>query len=497
MVDELQDVNPRQLGLLRALERENLFTVGDEWQSIYGFRHADVNLFRGRAAELAGRGQSLRLQHNFRGRAELLEAVNAVFAPRFGKAFTPLRAGRERAREDEAHSAPLLELLLADRRANDQADRPVASERTGEGSAAAWREAEARQLAERVAELVQSGLAEPGEMAVLLRATGDIDCDTQQALRARGLQTVASAGAFWERQEVADLLAYLRALAEPLDELALYGVLRSPLAGVSFDVLARLALAAQADGRGAWQTLRETDFAVGARADGVGEEWLAALCLWLERERRLAPQLAIAKLLERAVEQGDYASGLRALPDGERRLANVAKLIGLADSWERSEGRDLSGFLEEAAFQQRARRGFLAGAEATAEPDAPAPGQARAAVRLMSVHAAKGLEFDVVCIADLGRAPEHGRCRPARGRRARRPAAARPERRTGARDAQLRAARAGAQRGSGGGGGADRVRGDDARPRAAAAERRGRLRGMAEGSARRRADRLAGTCAGS
>ena len=99
MVDELQDVNPRQLALVQALERENLFTVGDEWQSIYGFRHADVSLFRAREAELAERGQSLRLAHNFRGRAELLEAVNAVFAARFGGAFMPLARGpRARAR---------------------------------------------------------------------------------------------------------------------------------------------------------------------------------------------------------------------------------------------------------------------------------------------------------------------------------------------------------------------------------------------------------------
>ncbi len=407
MVDELQDVNPRQLALLQALERENLFTVGDEWQSIYGFRHADVNLFRVRAAELAGSGRSLRLQHNFRGRAELLEAVNAVFAPRFGKAFTPLRAGRERARAGETEGAPLLELLLADRRGPDQADRGGAGARAGEGGAPAWREAEARQLAGRVAELVQSGLADPGEVAVLLRATGDIDC-YERALRARGLQTAASAGAFWERQEVADLLAYLRTLADPLDELALYGALRSPLARVSRDVLAGLALAAQRDARGAWQTLRELDCPARDAADAAGNERLADFCRWLDAERLLAPQLQIAQLLERVTEHWHYASSLRSLPDGERRLANVGRLIELAESWERSEGRDLRGFLEEAAFQQDAGRGRVAGAEAIAEPDALAPGQARDAVRLMSVHAAKGLEFDVVCIADLGRSPGMG-----------------------------------------------------------------------------------------
>ena len=86
--------------------------------------------------------------------------------------------------------------------------------RSAQSGAPAWREAEAQALARRVAELVRSGQARAGEVAVLLRATGDIDC-YEQALREQGLKTLASAGAFWERQEVADLLAYLRTLVDP------------------------------------------------------------------------------------------------------------------------------------------------------------------------------------------------------------------------------------------------------------------------------------------
>ena len=104
MVDELQDVNPRQLALVQALERENLFTVGDEWQSIYGFRHADVGLFRARDARLRAARSEPAAGAQFSWPGELLQAVNAVFARRFGEAFTPLRAGREGAREREART---------------------------------------------------------------------------------------------------------------------------------------------------------------------------------------------------------------------------------------------------------------------------------------------------------------------------------------------------------------------------------------------------------
>jgi ATP-dependent helicase/nuclease subunit A len=390
MVDELQDVNPRQLELVQALERENLFTVGDEWQSIYGFRHADVSLFRAREAHLAPRGQSLRLLHNFRGRPELLEVINAVFVTRFGGVFTPLRPGRERDRAREAHGEPRIELLLSDRRGWNDERAPGSGSDSG---VAPWREAEARALAERVGELIRDGKASPGEVAVLLRAMGDIEC-YEHALRAQGLKTVASAGAFWERQEVVDLLAYLRALADPLDEVGLYGALAAPPVELSSDGMALLSRMARERGDSVWALALE-------------RPETAEYCAWLARERELAGELTLGQLLERAIEQGgDLRARLHAHEDGQRRLANMNKLIELAREWERSEGRDLRGFLEEAAFQQGAGgAGYLAGAETVAQPDAIVEEEARDAVRLMSVHAAKGLEFDVVCVADLGRAP--------------------------------------------------------------------------------------------
>jgi ATP-dependent helicase/nuclease subunit A len=432
MVDEFQDTNPRQLQILEALERANLFTVGDELQAIYGFRHADVRLFRARRAALAPAGGSLALTHNFRGRAPLLDAVNAVFAGRFAD-YTPLRAGREDAeppadrggaREARAMEkgsggeGALVELLLTDRRGWEECGEPLSEEALGAagapngGAPPRWRQAEARLLAWRVAELVARGEARAGEIVVLLRALGDVAV-YERALRARGLRTLASAGGFWGHQQVGDLLAYLRALANPLNELALYSTLASPLAGLSSDVLALLARAAGKDG--VWETLRSAfvplegehagDLDVVevspspflhrlARAD---REALARFCAWFDRERRTASLRTISTLIERAIDRSGYERHVLGLEEGERRLANVRKLLALARRYEASEGRDLHGFLDYAA-EQGAPGGVV-------EPDVPVADADGEAVRLMSIHAAKGLEFAVVCVADLGRAP--------------------------------------------------------------------------------------------
>lgn len=404
MVDEFQDTNPRQLAILGALERGNLFTVGDELQSIYGFRDADVGLFRARRAELGELGGCLALTGNFRSRGPLLDVVNAVFQQRLQERYTPLVAARQGSGERAGVEGgePLVELLLSSRRGWEEGEEPsegIATSTAGAG-VPRWREVEARMLAERVAELVESGAAQPGEVAVLLRAVGDLD-SYERALQDCGLKTVAAVGGFWGRQQVGDLLAYLRALANPLDELALYSTLASPLVGLSSDGLALLARAARAGGkRGVWATVLAGEEELYSRLPTRDRDILLAFQERFDRERRAAPRLTISRLIERAIVDGDYQSHVLGLDWAERRLANVHKLLRLARRFEASEGRDLRGFLDHVAHQLRLSSG--------PEPDAPVAGVEPDAVRLMSIHAAKGLEFPVVCIADLGRAQNLG-----------------------------------------------------------------------------------------
>ncbi len=386
MVDEFQDTNPRQLAILQALDRDNLFTVGDELQSIYGFRHADVSLFRARRAALEVRGASLALRRNFRSRPPLLEVVNAVFAERFAE-LSPLRAGRE---EQEAE-APITELLLTDRCGWEEDEKLAGEIAAGLPGAPRWRQAEARMLAQRVAELIDSGLAKAGEVVLLLRALGDLDI-YERALQMRGLRTLAAVGAFWEHQQVGDLLAYLRTLANPLDEVALYSTLASPLVGVSRDGLALLALAARVDKRGALEAaLQAHEIGDLSSADRAA---LASFCAYLAEERERISRRTIAELIERAIDHSGYGAHVLGLEWGQRRMANVHKLLRLARRFEAAEGRDLRAFLDHVAHLGDG-----------AESDAPVEGVEPDAIRLMSIHAAKGLEFPVVCVADLGRAP--------------------------------------------------------------------------------------------
>jgi ATP-dependent exoDNAse (exonuclease V) beta subunit len=402
MVDEFQDTNPRQLAILGSLDRGNLFTVGDELQSIYGFRHADVSLFRARRDKLAEHGGSLSLTRNFRGRKPLLDTVNTVFAERFGDRYTPLQAGRLLQSTPEE---PIVELLLTHKRGWDE-DEELADRIAGElPPAPRWRQAEARLLAQRVAELVDGGAVQAGDVAVLLRALGDLEV-YERALQERGLRTLATVGGFWGAQQVGDLLAYLRALVNPLDELALYGTLASPLVGVSSDGLALLGRAAKASGHGVWETLRHVgedlpeDGLPAVRLPAADRDLLARFRVRLQAERGAVRRRTIAQLIERALDQSGYVEHVLSLSWGERRLANVHKLLRVARRYEESEGRDLRGFLDHVAHQQD----WLSGVE----PDAPVADGESDAVRLMSIHAAKGLEFSVVCIADLGRAQNLG-----------------------------------------------------------------------------------------
>ncbi|HKI93237.1 MAG TPA: UvrD-helicase domain-containing protein [Gaiellaceae bacterium] len=372
MVDEFQDTNRLQTDLadlLRGAGTE-LFYVGDEFQSIYGFRHADVGVFRERrgAAE-----QLLPLTRNYRSRPEVLAAVNELFGAHFGEEFQELAAAAEF--PDPVFGHPV-ELLVTDKASYAE---------TG----VHWRRAEARAVARRVRELVDAGAATPGQIVLLFAAGTDAEW-YEDELRKAGLPTYRATGkGYFGQQQVVDLLSYLRLLHNRYDDEALLAVLASPFVGISND---GLALVRRAAGRRPLFTgIERTPPAGLAPRD---ERLLRAFRQRFDRLVAAMPRLSLELLCERIVGEHDYDLAVLAQWDGRRRYANMRKLARLARSYEELRGPDVEGFVRFVAEQE---------AVGARELEAVAEEEGADAVRLLTIHAAKGLEFEVVIVADAGR----------------------------------------------------------------------------------------------
>jgi ATP-dependent helicase/nuclease subunit A len=257
-----------------------------------------------------------------------------------------------------------------------------------------WRRAEARLVAHRLRQEIDEG-RRPGDVVVLVRATASLRL-LEQALEEQGLPTYVVGGrGYWSQEQVRDGVAYLSALANPRAEESLLAVLASPFCGVGTDALVLLSTAGRERG-GLWPALRDAEHSQWPEALSAGErERLIAFARLFAAERAQAERLPAEVLLERAIVATGYDLAVLARSGGERRLANLRKLMRLAREYEGVEGRDLRGFLTYAATQdlREAREG-----------EAALESEGLDAVRLMTVHRAKGLEFPVVCVADLGRA---------------------------------------------------------------------------------------------
>ena len=373
MVDEFQDTNRLQCELVDLVahpELTEVFTVGDEFQSIYGFRHADVEVFRERRAQAEN---LLALTRNYRSRSQVLAAVNYLFGDAFGEEYQPLAASAEFA--DPVFGHPV-ELLVTDKA-------------TYRDSGEHWRVGEARAIASRVRELVDAGEAGPGEIAVLFAAGTDAE-RYEEALRRVGLPTYRVTGrGYFGQQQVVDLLAYLRLLHNRYDDVALVTVLASPLVGVSNDALVLLRRAAP---RRPLYTALERGLPSGlAQAD---QRLLRAFRQRYERLVQLSERVGIEALCERILAEHDYDLAVLARWDGPRRFANLRKLGRLGREYESVRGADLAGFVRFVREQE------TLGAK---ELEAVAEEEGAGAVRLLTIHAAKGLEFKVVIVADAGR----------------------------------------------------------------------------------------------
>ncbi len=402
LVDEFQDTNRLQLRLIEALggPASKVMVVGDELQSIYGFRHADLEVFREqrRAIEAAADGEALELSGNFRSRPEVIGAVNAIGERLLGDDYRPLRVGAPPQHGAPPGDGPAVELLLTGR--DDWDGEEIELEPAIDARTPLNQLAEARFLAGRLRELTDAGVPR-GEMVVLLRAFTHLDA-YEDSLERAGLRPYVVGGrGYWSQQQVADVCALLATIANPLDDQALFGSLASPACGVSPDTL-WLLRAAAGKGRSIWRTI---EYAAGLGEVELDDPQRLEQIPTAEREllnrfaetmvalRARAPFLPLPDLIDAAVAETGYDLAVLMRPAGEARFANLRKLMRLAAEYETGEGRDLRGLLD-----------FLAArAEADGDAQAATAAEGHDGVRIMTIHSAKGLEFGVVAVPQLSR----------------------------------------------------------------------------------------------
>lgn len=414
-VDECQDINAAQDAILRAVSSAgaaaNRFLVGDVKQSIYRFRLADPRIFQDYETRWSDSktGQKLPLAENFRSREALLHFINPLFRalmrPVIGglhyDAAAELQFGDRAGRTPltrAADAAPRVELhiITKDTDANDAAEPDAAPEpgaKPNDLPDLQSTEREARLIARRLRELKESGhqiwdkdkkdfrAVEYRDMVVLARGVAGRAEIFAKAFHQSGVPLHAARAGFLDAIEVADLLNLLRLLDNPLQDVPLLAVLRSPLAGLSAAELVAVRLA-QRDGL-LW-------FALQKSAAGLSPKVQIFLKQY-HRWRELVRHTSLTHCLETALTETHYEAWLLAGERGAERAANVRRLVELARRYDPFQREGLFRFLRFIAEQEEA--------EVRHEPAAAASDNA---VRLMTIHASKGLEFPVVALAGLG-----------------------------------------------------------------------------------------------
>lgn len=419
-VDEYQDINGAQDAILTALGREgqgNRFLVGDVKQSIYRFRLANPKIFARYQHQWRHdkHGRVLALTGNFRSREPILNFVNAfigaLMRPEVGgveyEPLLPGTAAEPRTGDADPEATRCVELHLLTRAEPSETEQTDEDEQTPPLAAL---EREARLIAHRLRTLKQSGLQirDPDretmrpvdwrDMAVLLRSpAGRAEVFAREFARL-GVPLQAERPGFFSTLEVSDLLNLLRLMDNPLQDIPLVAVLRSPLAGFSPDELARIRAGSKA--RRFWtalEALAQTAEATPTSAVAVSPQTTALAAKAAEfvnrfrRWRELLRHTALSQCLETVLAETHYEALLHAESRGGERAANVRRLLDLTRQFDPYQREGLYRFLRFVQAQQ----------DEALDLSAPPPPGGNA-VTLLSIHKAKGLEFPVVVLAGMG-----------------------------------------------------------------------------------------------
>jgi len=422
MIDEFQDTDRFQWELARMLSSTadgviragKLFVVGDEMQSIYAFRGANLKAFSDTTAEIEGCGGArVQMRENFRSLPNIIGFINLVFADDSETQDLPSASMLARRTPEPPDHTGTVELLFP---------KP-------EGLRKDNVRVEAELLARRIAAMVEGNSAlnkaifdettrelrpcRYDDIALLIHRRTHLGT-YQDALRRSGIPFLISGGlGFYERQEIKDISCLLEVLLDPRDDIALVGLLRSPFFSVSDEALFWLSAVpgrAEGDGR-LWERLRSLAQRGAASVapwdapalDELDEEALPlAYDLIREASRRAAtggPGAVIRFMLSRTGALAAYAAG----PDGAQCVANLEKIDDILSAWDRRGYRSPGPVIR--LLERLSTEGVR---EAEARPDL----EAGEGVKIMTIHVAKGLEFPIVIVVDVFAKPHWGGSEP-------------------------------------------------------------------------------------
>ncbi len=393
LIDEFQDTDPSQFDIILAIvgipgpSTDCLFIVGDPKQSIYLFRDADVTRFKAVREIILNRcqGREVHLDTSFRSTKEVIGCANYLFSRLFASAEKPWEFGYE-------------PILVSEARAGDAGSVELLLPSSGEDSAATkWIEAD--MVARRIQSLVQgcpvqvyeeaedrSFISRParyGDIAILLEQRTNLS-SYLAALARYGIPFYVHGGTgFYSRQEVYDLYNLLRFLHFRHDDISLAGTLRSPYCGLPDT---DLFLIGREKGRTFWEKLQNY-------GETTGSEDAVRACRLLSHWRADAGRTGIVPLIRRILSESGIYTVYAALPEGKQVLANLEKIIAMARVRESAGSYGLADFIEDlrTAMDEEEREG-----------EAPLDALAENSVNVMTVHAAKGLEFPIVVVPDMG-----------------------------------------------------------------------------------------------
>jgi len=413
-VDEYQDINPVQQAILETLGcRGNVFVVGDVKQSIYAFRGAEPRIFteelKSASADPKNAPGSLRvdLTTNWRSAKGILDFVNKVFGRIMTASFANIDYDESARLKPGIEAEPInersaiVELHILDEQSKDEKSKNSYSKR----------QRQAAMIARRIRQMVgaETGKAEfqiydkqtggkrqveYRDIVVLMRAPAK-KTDFVEVLRLAGVPVSCEAAAgYFETTEISDCLCLLKVLDNPQRDIELAAVLRSPFFKISDTELAKITLHSRADG-GCSNFYNCVLQYCESGADAKLAEKLKKVLAQIEKWRTLARRGSLADLIWQIYRETGFLSYICALPNGRARRANLLKLHDRAIQFEGFASSaalpSLNRFVEFIEKLQQAGRGWAA------EPEASIGN----AVRVISVHKSKGLEFPVVFLAEM------------------------------------------------------------------------------------------------